>query len=299
MTEESQADNELDALLRQASRVLDEQLGRVVDPEVTLSALLDDEGNHSTATSTDRVSAGLVDESHDMALRPRAPERGSRVKQSKILLVDDRPENLVALEAMLGALDQTLVRATSGEEALKALLVDDFAVILLDVRMPDMDGFDTAAHIKRRERTKDIPIIFLTAVPDGPHHTFRGYGAGAVDYLVKPFDPWILRAKVSVFVELHRKNLLLKEQAQLLTDQLAARDGAGRDGARLVAELAARLAAVEENVRGLERLAATGQEQDPETLAAVSRAELGAAMETLTTRLSRLRSALNALDGTT
>ena len=217
------------------------------------------------------------------------------VERAKILLVDDRPENLVALEAVLGALDQTLVRATSGEEALKALLTEDFAVILLDVQMPGLDGFETAAHIKRRERTKDIPIIFLTAVSNGPHHTFRGYAAGAVDYLAKPFDPWILRAKVSVFVELHRKNLLLKEQAQLLADRLAERDEAGRDGAWLVAELGARLAAVEENVHGLERLAAPGERQDPEKPDEVSRAELGAALETLNTRLGRLRSALDAL----
>jgi len=210
------------------------------------------------------------------------------VERAKILLVDDRPENLVALEAVLGALDQTLVRATSGEEALKALLTEDFAVILLDVQMPGLDGFETAAHIKRRERTKDIPIIFLTAVSNGPHHTFRGYAAGAVDYLAKPFDPWILRAKVSVFVELHRKNLLLKEQAQLLADRLAERDEAGRDGAWLVAELGARLAAVEENVHGLERLSA-GSAAD------VPRAELGTALETLNTRLGRLRSALDAL----
>lgn len=99
------------------------------------------------------------------------------VQKAKILLVDDRPENLLALEAILSALDQTLVRASSGEEALKALLTDDFAVILLDVQMPGMDGFETAAHIKRRERTRDIPIIFLTAINHGPHHTFRGYAA--------------------------------------------------------------------------------------------------------------------------
>ena len=211
------------------------------------------------------------------------------VERAKILLVDDRPENLVALEAVLGALDQTLVRATSGEEALKALLTEDFAVILLDVQMPGLDGFETAAHIKRRERTKDIPIIFLTAVSNGPHHTFRGYAAGAVDYLAKPFDPWILRAKVSVFVELHRKNLLLKEQSQLLTDRIAARDEAGRDGAWLVAELAARLAAVEENVHGLERLAAAGSGSE------IARTDLSSALDTLNTRLGRLRSALDAL----
>jgi CheY-like chemotaxis protein len=210
-------------------------------------------------------------------------------ERAKILLVDDRPENLVALEAVLGALDQTLVRAASGEEALKALLSEDFAVILLDVQMPGLDGFETAAHIKRRERTKDIPIIFLTAVSNGPHHTFRGYAAGAVDYLAKPFDPWILRAKVSVFVELHRKNLLLKEQAQLLADRLAERDEAGRDGALLVAELAARLAAVEENARALEKLAADGPAES------VPKSELTAALDTLGSRLGRLRSALDAL----
>ena len=213
--------------------------------------------------------------------------------RAKILLVDDRPENLVALEAVLGALDQTLVRANSGEEALKALLTDEFAVILLDVQMPGLDGFETAAHIKRRERTKDIPIIFLTAVSNGPHHTFRGYAAGAVDYLAKPFDPWILRAKVSVFVELHRKNLLLKEQSALLAGRLADGPGAGEAakdaGPQLVAELSARLAAVEEHTRALEKLAA-----DPNR-GSVSREELAATVDVLATRLGRLRSAIDAL----
>jgi CheY-like chemotaxis protein len=213
--------------------------------------------------------------------------------RAKILLVDDRPENLVALEAVLGALDQTLVRANSGEEALKALLTDDFAVILLDVQMPGLDGFETAAHIKRRERTKDIPIIFLTAVSNGPHHTFRGYAAGAVDYLAKPFDPWILRAKVSVFVELHRKNLLLKEQAALLAGRLAEGPGTGEaatdTGPQLVAELSARLAAVEEHTRALEKLAADSNRD------AVPREELAATVDVLATRLVRLRSAIDAL----
>lgn len=152
------------------------------------------------------------------------------VQKAKILLVDDRPENLLALEAILSALDQTLVRASSGEEALKALLTDDFAVILLDVQMPGMDGFETAAHIKRRERTRDIPIIFLTAINHGPHHTFRGYAAGAVDYISKPFDPWVLRAKVSVFVELYMKNCQLREQAALLRLQLEGGGGKASAG---------------------------------------------------------------------
>ncbi|MFD8968499.1 two-component system response regulator [Streptomyces sp. NPDC059568] len=174
------------------------------------------------------------------------------VQKAKILLVDDRPENLLALEAILSALDQTLVRASSGEEALKALLTDDFAVILLDVQMPGMDGFETAAHIKRRERTRDIPIIFLTAINHGPHHTFRGYAAGAVDYISKPFDPWVLRAKVSVFVDLYMKNCQLKEQAELLRLQLAG-TGDSRESAGLLAELSGRLAAVEEQAEALSK----------------------------------------------
>lgn len=141
--------------------------------------------------------------------------------KAKILLVDDREENLIALEAILSSLDQDLVRARTGEEALKALLTDEYAVILLDVVMPGMDGFETARDIKRRKKTRDVPIIFLTAVNSDPDYAFRGYAAGAVDFIAKPFDPWVLRAKVSVFVELHNKNRQLREQAVLLRDQAA------------------------------------------------------------------------------
>ncbi|MFC6595662.1 response regulator [Kitasatospora paranensis] len=205
------------------------------------------------------------------------------VQKAKILLVDDRPENLLALEAILSALDQTLVRASSGEEALKALLTDDFAVILLDVQMPGMDGFETAAHIKRRERTRDIPIIFLTAINHGPHHTFRGYAAGAVDYISKPFDPWVLRAKVSVFVDLYMKNCQLKEQAALLRLQLEA-DGQPALGSALIGELSARLAAVEEQAEALTKQL----DGSPEAAAAASAAHLER-------KLAGLRRALEAL----
>ncbi|HLZ38462.1 MAG TPA: response regulator [Mycobacteriales bacterium] len=136
--------------------------------------------------------------------------------RAKILLVDDRPENLVALEAILQSLGEELVSVGSGEEALKRLLTEEYAVILLDVQMPGMDGFETAAHIKRRERTRHLPIIFLTAISSEPGHAFRGYTAGAADYLAKPFDPWVLRAKVAVFVELFRTNRRLAEQAEQL-----------------------------------------------------------------------------------
>ncbi|GLV73999.1 response regulator [Streptomyces hygroscopicus] len=210
------------------------------------------------------------------------------VQKAKILLVDDRPENLLALEAILSALDQTLVRASSGEEALKALLTDDFAVILLDVQMPGMDGFETAAHIKRRERTRDIPIIFLTAINHGPHHTFRGYAAGAVDYISKPFDPWVLRAKVSVFVDLYMKNCQLREQASLLRLQLEGGQpatGDAKESAGLLAELSARLAAVEEQAEALSK-----QLDESADAAAVATAAH------LERKLTGLRRALDALE---
>ncbi|MEO3756553.1 response regulator [Streptomyces sp. B6B3] len=209
------------------------------------------------------------------------------VQKAKILLVDDRPENLLALEAILSALDQTLVRASSGEEALKALLTEDFAVILLDVQMPGMDGFETAAHIKRRERTRDIPIIFLTAINHGPHHTFRGYAAGAVDYISKPFDPWVLRAKVSVFVDLHKKNVQLREQAALLRRELEGGQGSVEAEERtggLLPELSARLAAVEEQAEALSKeLAGSGGGPAVSTAAHLER------------KIAGLRRALDAL----
>ncbi|MGW2048990.1 response regulator [Streptomyces sp. NPDC001858] len=214
------------------------------------------------------------------------------VQKAKILLVDDRPENLLALEAILSALDQTLVRASSGEEALKALLTDDFAVILLDVQMPGMDGFETAAHIKRRERTRDIPIIFLTAINHGPHHTFRGYAAGAVDYISKPFDPWVLRAKVSVFVELYMKNCQLREQAALLRLQLeggagkTSAGGGAKESPGLLAELSARLAAVEEQAEALSK------QLDDESADAAAVATAAH----LERKLTGLRRALDALE---
>ena len=126
-------------------------------------------------------------------------------ERARVLLVDDRRENLVALEAILQGLPVDPVTATSGEEALKRLLTDDFALILLDAQMPGMDGFETATHIKQRERTRHVPIIFLTAVDRDAHLAFRGYAAGAVDYIPKPFDPWVLRAKVTVFIDLWSK----------------------------------------------------------------------------------------------
>ncbi|MGI5211452.1 response regulator [Plantactinospora sp. CA-290183] len=138
---------------------------------------------------------------------------------AKALLVDDRRENLMALEAILQGLPVRSVAVESGEAALKQLLVEDFAVILLDAQMPDMDGFETASHIKRRERTRHVPIIFLTAADRDAQLALRGYAVGAVDYLTKPFDPWVLRAKVSVFVELWVKTRQLAAQSELVRER--------------------------------------------------------------------------------
>jgi len=135
----------------------------------------------------------------------------------KILMVDDEPKNLLALDAVLGGLGQELVKAHSGKEALRCLMKEDFAVILLDVQMPEMDGFETAALIRSREKTRYTPIIFLTAVGKSEAEMFHGYEVGAVDYMLKPYVPDILRYKVTVLVELHQKN----EQVRNLNVQLS------------------------------------------------------------------------------
>jgi CheY-like chemotaxis protein len=164
-------------------------------------------------------------------------------RPAKVLLVDDRKDNLLALEAILQGLPVQPVGADSGEDALKHLLVDDFALILLDAQMPAMDGFETARHIKRRERTRHVPIIFLTAADRDSHLALRGYAAGAVDYLTKPFDPWVLRAKVSVFVELWTKTQQLHAQAEVTRQREAESRALGAALDEASAQLRAALAA--------------------------------------------------------
>src|SRR6476469_4876451 len=133
-----------------------------------------------------------------------------------ILLVDDHPENLLALEAILEGLNLNLVKANSGEQALKCLLKQDFALILLDVQMPGMDGFETASLIRQRKRSQYTPIIFLTAFSTSDDLVFKGYALGAVDYLFKPLNAEILKSKVAVFVELFKKTEEVKRQATQL-----------------------------------------------------------------------------------
>jgi serine phosphatase RsbU (regulator of sigma subunit) len=152
----------------------------------------------------------------DSAFGDYSNDRG----KASILLVDDQPANLVALEAVLRILEQRLVFARSGEEALRRLLNEDFALILMDIQMPGLSGIETAALIRGREKSRHIPIIFFTAHVDADLQELRGYSLGAVDYLVKPIVPDVLRAKVHVFVELFQKTEQVKRQAaQLLEHQ--------------------------------------------------------------------------------
>lgn len=136
--------------------------------------------------------------------------------QANVLLVDDRPENLLAMETILNDLGQNLVRATSGREALRFLLVEDAALILLDVQMPGLNGFELAELIRERERTQRTPIIFISATSKEEQYVFKGYSLGAVDYMTKPFEPEILKSKVRFFTELFRQHQQIKRQSVLL-----------------------------------------------------------------------------------
>src|SRR6476646_3358767 len=156
-----------------------------------------------------------------------------------ILIVDDHVENLVALEALLTDRGQNLVRADSGIDALRLLLHNEFALIILDVDMPIMNGFETAALIRQREKSRHTPIIFLTAFNKAEQHVFKGYSLGAVDYLTKPFVPEVLRAKVAAFVELHKKSEEVKRQAKLLQQMVSELAGGNDEIRKLNVELQA------------------------------------------------------------
>ena len=169
---------------------------------------------------------GAADPPEAMPADPPTPDRAS------ILVVDDRRANLVAMEALLAPLGRRVVLAESGEEALRILLAERFALILLDVQMPGMDGFETARLIRGRLRTRRIPIIFVTAITSATSHMFDGYAAGAVDYLLKPVDPVILRSKVTLFVELFELNARLQREAARrgMEESLALAQRAGLSG---------------------------------------------------------------------
>lgn len=163
-----------------------------------------------------------------------------------ILMVDDEPANLIALEATLESLGQNLVKASSGKAALRNLLNQDFGLILLDVQMPEMNGIDTAVAIRERERSRHIPVIFLTAQMNTEQIMFEGYSAGAVDFLTKPLQPDILRAKVEVFVEL----ALVRQRLQR---EIAERTRIAAEVSKLNEELAEKNRELTETVDDLER----------------------------------------------
>src|SRR5437870_4956567 len=140
----------------------------------------------------------------------------SATEKINILLVDDRRENLLALEGILKSLNENLVKASSGAEALKYLLRNEAAVILLDVEMPDMDGFQTATLIRDREKSSGTPIIFITAISKSDIHVSQGYSLGGVDYIFKPFAPDVLKSKVSAFVQMYKQHREAQRQSQLL-----------------------------------------------------------------------------------
>jgi len=165
--------------------------------------------------------------------RQAVPPPEDRLR-TRILIVDDDERNAFAAIQALETLGQELVVARSGEEALRRLLTDDFAVILLDLHMPGMDGYETAELIRQRRRNRDVPIVFLTAVFRDEAHIFKAYSAGAVDVVFKPVDPFILRSKVQVLVDLHIKTLELEQQSE--TRRLLIEENARIHAEKLAAE---------------------------------------------------------------
>src|SRR5262249_24174383 len=145
-------------------------------------------------------------------------------EKPKVLIVDDQPRNLDVLEVMLADADCTLVRATSAEEALLAVVRHDFAALVLDIRMPGMNGIELATLIKQRKRSYHVPILFLTAHSVNEDDVLRGYGAGAVDYLSKPINARILRSKIDVFVDGYRKSRALVDVNTALQREIVERE---------------------------------------------------------------------------
>ena len=184
-----------------------------------------------------------------MLVRKNNPGTGAAedeaAPRASILLVDDDPRNLLALQELLQDLGHHLVPAKSGAEALRQSLQRDFALILLDVLMPDMDGFEVARLIRERERTRHTPIIFLTGAYEDSPSMFRGYEAGAVDYIIKPLNPDVLKSKIAVFIELYRKSAVLTRE---IAERKQAEEQVRQSEERLRA-LTARLQSVREEER--------------------------------------------------
>jgi signal transduction histidine kinase len=162
------------------------------------------------------ISTGLRERcERETGVPPCPPDMSSSEQSDCILIADDHPANLLALEAVLEPLGHPIIKLSSGVEALRFLLDHDCSLALLDVAMPGLDGFDTAALIRSRERTRHIPIIFISASARDETHVFKGYAQGAIDYVVKPFDPDVLRAKVTNLLALHRRGEEMRREAAL------------------------------------------------------------------------------------
>jgi signal transduction histidine kinase/DNA-binding response OmpR family regulator len=181
-------------------------------------------------------------------------------EQINILMVDDSPTNLLALETILQAPDRNLVSAASGEDALRYLLSNEVAVILMDVYMPGIDGLDTAELIRGRDKSRNIPIIFLTADSTGGRHLSRGYSLGAVDYIVKPIEPDVLRSKVNVFVELFKKTQEIQRQAELLKEKNLQLENANLARLNMLIELGQELASQHDPWQVLENFCRSARE---------------------------------------
>ncbi|HEV7374135.1 MAG TPA: response regulator [Pyrinomonadaceae bacterium] len=210
-------------------------------------------------------------------------------EQINILMVDDNPTNLLGLETILQGPDRNLVKASSGDEALRYLLNTDVAVILLDVYMPGIDGLETAALIRGREKSRDIPIIFITADSMGNRHIEKGYSLGAVDYILKPVEPDILRSKVAVFVELFKKTEEIKRQAQLLHEKNLELENANLQRLGMLIELGQQLAAEHNPAQVLEKFCHAARD-----IIGAAHAGVGAIREPRSKPLYFFRSDLNS-----
>ena len=149
-----------------------------------------------------------------MTAEPDSAVPPPAVARPAVLVVDDEPSNLIAFREILAVLDADIVTVDSGQAALRQVLQREFCAILMDVRMPEMDGYETIAFIRQRERSRRIPVIFLTAYDRDNAQVYRGYSEGAVDYVFKPVEPVVLQAKVSVFVELYRQSAEIRAKAE-------------------------------------------------------------------------------------